>query len=233
MPVTLATVTLQASSGLMEDACVNQWVFFHATDQPAPGDTLDLSGPLNTFYNAIGGNLANSLARTAGGILYKFFDITAHLDGSPHGSPIATDTGQLLTAAISPTDLPSEVALCMTLRGLGWDGAPVEAVDGSDAGVEPDRPRQRHSGRLYFGPLNDTVKAAGGQRPSTATLTSIRDAYVTMKNSVAAAGYSPSVWSRKDAVTRRVVAVQTDNAYDIQRRRGVAPTARATTLVPA
>jgi hypothetical protein len=115
----------------------------------------------------------------------------------------------------------------MTLRAISWDTQPVEAPDGGDAGGLPDRPRSRYTGRLYLGPLASNVAftdANGLARPSVESRTLITDALKATHDEYQATGHlGVCVWSRSDAVAREITAVEVDDAFDTQRRRGAAP----------
>lgn len=226
MPTILVTAKLDAVSGLAEDAVQNSWVLSHAADSPSPGDTLDWVGPIDDFYGDISYYLSDRITRAAAGIKFNLYNITTHLAGGDHGSPIATDTGTVNGAAGSAVELPSEVAHVLTLRGSGWQGEPVEAVDGADADAAPDRPRSRRTGRLYLGPLN--IAAMSDGRPIGSFLTAVENAYVAAVAQWAAVGITPRVWSRKASATYAITHIQQDNAFDTQRRRGVAATSRTT-----
>lgn len=223
-------VELQAINGLDEDNVVNNWSIIAATGWDPAADLLEISGPLDNFYDGFSGTLSNSLARGAASIEMKFYDVTAHLDGSPHGSPVATDLGSLTGAAASPTDMPSEVAFVVTLRGDGAAEAAVSAPDGPDGGTALDRPKQRRTGRLYFGPWTIVDLTTLG-RPSATLRTGMRNSMATLQTALAANGHSVAVWSRKNASFYELVSVETDDAWDTQRRRGVAPTSRESLAV--
>lgn len=158
------------------------------------------------------------------------YDITGHLDGTPAGSPFSSTLFDLAGPA-SADGLPNETAFVVTLEGTGRDTAPVEAPDGSDSGVALDRPKQRRTGRIYLGPLgiNASTGGTGVVRPTTAFMTDARLATVqlhTELDAVLVGLLGLGVWSRKDGFVYPLEAVSTDNAFDTQRRRGQAATAR-------
>lgn len=233
---TLARVELLGRSGLAEDIVVNDF----AIDIDPLVSTVPLTDALIAFYteanasgNALRDQIGPSRRRDAGGAQIKLYDITGHLDGSPHGSPYQV-LPFTLGGTVPATGLPEEVAACMTLRGEDWDTVPVERADGGDLGGAPDRPRQRHSGRLFFGPLytGGTVVDAttgavrfgisGAASFGMTLLERARDLQLALLT----ADMAWCVWSRKDAVLYPIVRWEVDNAPDTQRRRGAAPSAR-------
>jgi hypothetical protein len=236
MPNLLATVTMPYTSGLAEDVSINNFAII-ADPAWTPGDVGQISTALATFYNvapALGSNvlasyLGGAVSRVASACTIDVYDITGNEDGSPHGSPVASDTFTLGPSDGAATAHPQEAAMVITLRALGWTTALVEVPD---ADLPPDglvdRPKQRHSGRLFLGPLNTK---AGTDRPNTAFMDSCRGAVIELVADLEANGHTLSVWSRKDAILRQVTAVQTDNAWDTLRSRTLQPTVRTTSSV--
>lgn len=242
MTTTLCQVTLPAVSGLPEDAVVNTFTL----DGPAitQGQTLAAMAGFVEFYNfpgrtqedfAVAWYLNKTRSRAASACEVAFYNITDHLDGSPHGSPSAVDAFTLGPAHASASSLPDEVACALTLRGLDWSDYPVEAPDAGDEDSLVDRPRQRRTGKIYVGPLNtqalfnDPTTFVG--RPSDA----VRDAVLGCANRAydawQAGGWDWCVWSRKNENVTPIEQVQFDNAFDTQRRRGPAASLRTTLTV--
>lgn len=243
----LVTVSLGHKSGLVEDSVVNNFAV-QMPDGWAPSlDALDLSGPIASFYNAVqasGKSIASfmgfGLSRVAGAAKIKAYDIAPALDGSPHGSPIMEDQ-TTLNAGDNSDSLPEECALAMTFRSGGWEDQPLERPDSADAGTEIDRPQSRYSGRVFLGPWHTGcvgLDGASKTRPAPLLITTMLDAGVKLSGDLQAVGGRLCVWSRKDAILRPVDgpgydpgAIQVDNAFDTQRRRGPAPTVRSSRVV--
>lgn len=237
---TLAVVELPLRSGLPKDKIVNTFAFAESNLVKGTGNLADeYATALARVYNATepGTGVALSelmsagLSRTANACAVKLYDITDHLDGSPHGSPYAISNFTLV-GAVALTPLPEEVALCATLEAKDRSTQRVEVPDGADPDAKPDRPRQRYTGRVYIGPLvyngSTVVQDANGMsRPGgnldacvRAVLKRLADEVDTTSADEASLG----VWSRKSAVIRGVEYIRTDNAFDTQRRRGASPT---------
>lgn len=178
----------------------------------------------NGMTNTMGATMSPSRSRAANACTVKTYDITGHLDGSDHGSPTGTSTFTL-PASTSTIGLPDESALVIRLESEGRAAAQVETADGADPGSLPDRPKQRHTGRVFFGPLNGDSELQttvdGHLRPSAAMTLRARQAMEGLALDLAAnASYVLGIWSRVDAVVRDAWYIVTDNAYDTQRRRG-------------
>lgn len=242
MPIYKVVATLPAASGFAEDAVQNTFIV-NSTDPILDANVGIVSMPLHNFYDIatpfgqrISGKLARSIDRAMLSGEIRVYDITDHLDGSDHGSPVAVDSFTL-DAAQAPTDgLPSELSVTLTLRALGWQEAMVEAPDDADAGPEVNRPRQRHSGRLYLGPWTTAAAVTDAASPfnvkvSPDLVTTILEAAERLRDELVANACDWVVWSRKDGGVRNITHVQVDNAFDVQRRRGINATQRTTVTV--
>jgi len=229
MPSILAEVVLANTSGLPADASINTFAFSteHSTFAAA---VADLDDPLIDFYNGSSGQtgtvasyLAGCLVRTSNAAQIKWYDIAGSLDGSPHGSPLATTTWTLGAIAGSTNQFPGECAIACSFKAS-------YATDPEEDGAM--RPRARDRGRIFLGPVNDSVDT-GGTSPilvSTTVRTDITVAAARLRTAVLAIS-TPSywaVWSRADAELKAVVGGWVDNAFDVQRKRGPKTTARTT-----
>lgn len=217
MPIVLATVTLNMTSGLSADAVNNDFVF-QTANLTTDIDTIE--NALDAFYNdndapaifSIASRLSSRVSRLAGGLVYDFYDITTFLDGSPHGSPFDTRSSQLLDASSATLSLPSEAAIVLSFHA-DLTGVPEE--------VGATRPRARRRGRVFIGPLNANATTDAGLVEDQIRI-SVNAAGNFLKDS---SGVDWRVWSRMDATTRAVVGGSVDNAFDTQRRRGIDATA--------
>jgi hypothetical protein len=110
--------------------------------------------------------------------------------------------------------LPPELAICVSFRAALASG--VNAA--------------RRRGRVYIGPLSDNAREGGGdpQVASAARIALAQDADDLLTASNASADWSWGVYSRTDGILRPVVAGWVDDAFDVQRRRGLEPTTRST-----
>jgi hypothetical protein len=222
----LATVTFESVTGLPKDRVVNDFAFAWLGLTPTGETEYEaLAAVLETFYN--GANISNDLAtymsaeidRGADRAKVQLYSLDGHLSGTPHGSPVFSSTFTL-DASDASASYPAEVSAVLTLRGQGWDTALVESG--------ATRPRQRRTGRVYIGPLkiNTGTIASGVVRLTDTFRADLEDAGASMGVNAITNDWEWSVWSRKDALFYPVVLVQTDDAFDTQRRRGPAPTNR-------
>lgn len=200
-------------------------------------DALARTAIVEFFTTAAPGNvdpmglhIATSRSRTVNACKVKTYDITGHLSGTPHGSPIG-DSVFTLPASDSTKGLPDEVAVVVRLETLGRSSAPVEAPDSGDPGTEVDRPKQRQTGRFYFGPISalggHSVESGGGNRPSPTFIGNLLDAVEHLRDQLAGivgGVYHIGVWSRQSAQIATASFAAVDDAWDIQRRRGPKPT---------
>jgi len=234
MTALLAVVTLLHESGLPIDSDVNTFVFTSTeTDPVVMADNLDgagTTGALQRFYNHAAG--ANSIADHLSSVIHRgddtctieYYDITGHLDGSDHGSPVKVTNWSMTAASADHNDTPAECGVVMTILGAGRATAPV--VSGGT------HPKARHTGRVYLGPTNNGCwdLLSGEVRVAENVQLDITAAGSQLLTDVAGIATATLwvVWSRAGNSVDTVVGGFVDNAPDIQRRRGVASTNRVT-----
>jgi hypothetical protein len=194
-------------------------------------NTLALIG--SNLFNTVGAGaslpmssyLGSQADRGTNHCVTNVYDVTAHLDGTPHGSPVATMLWTL-GASIGAPNLPESVAACVSYRAdYGTD---VEF--GAPTGVETGRtrPRAQDRGRLYFGPLVQGV--AISEVPTGRvhfTTQFITDCLANVKQMLIVNGgdsefgnqWGLSTWSRKGAVMKGITEFWMDDRPDTQRRR--------------
>lgn len=124
------------------------------------------------------------------------------------GGPPVASYGPITRVANS-VPFPHEVALCLSYT----------------AAEDPDLATPRRRGRIFIGPLGNVATISNG-RPGNA----LKDTLLDFGESLAAIGTGGNTtWklhSRSDNVTAKIEAIYCDDAWDTQRRRGLAPTAR-------
>lgn len=237
----LVQVTLPHVSGFAEDNVVNTFAIDAFPGWDPATELLDISSPITGFYNHVHASgqsvarfLGTGLSRAALACRIKYYDIAAYLDGSPHGSPVAED-GFTLANGLAASTLPEEVAVALTLRADTWQSQLVETADGSDEGIARDRPRQRHTGKVYVGPLVAEANQLTNNksRVDSAFRTCLLDSIERVQDQLRVNGHNLCVWSRADEDLTTVTHAQVDDAFDTQRRRGGDSTSRTTrVLVP-
>jgi hypothetical protein len=208
---------------------------------------------VNTLHFDVAGAVSNGEAATIGGyVAASFFDARAGgagpyledyigpgisrvnlpdvkvYDAQAPGSPLWVGKAAGMRAAVGTIQLPHEVACCLSFRGAYFD-ALEEAPDDADPDALPERPRSRRRGRIFLGPLGSNAQTAGSTtgRP-TANLQTAALNLATRLGDVGdiAPGVEWVVYSRENEAVYAVTDAWCDNAFDTQRRRGVAPTAR-------
>lgn len=202
MPIIRALVTLPATSALAEDAATNTLHF------SAPGVNLTdeinlIHGNLTTFYQAIDTYLSPKLSTTAN---VKYYD----LDDPKPRPPKSEQTMGL--AAFPGTALASELAVCLSYQAA--------RVAGSD--------QAHRRGRIYLGPLNSSAAGTttASDRPASSMLTAIGVAATALATDSFADGVPWHVYSPTLLSSAPVTDGWIDNAFDVQRRRGVQATSR-------
>ena len=211
--------SIPSDTTVPRDAAVNTW---HArTDAVDPQDGY--SGFVNrliTFYAAI--DQLFSLV-CASPIAFKVYNLE---DAEPR-VPVY-DTTSTFTPSASG-GLPTENAICLSFKA-----DPI-------SGVSPARLR----GRLYLGPLDTATVSTSGGRVTVqgSTRTTIVNAADALAGPEVADGgewcvFSPTTagappWSNGalDLAFKPVTSGYVDDAWDTQRRRGTAPSARTSFAV--
>jgi hypothetical protein len=214
---------------LVRDDVVNTFTF-DVIDGGDPDTYDEIASHIHSFYELTDGLVLTPMSRYIGNAInrsvipvIRIYDVTAHLGGTPAGSPVAMrDFGTALTPAASATDLPSEAAVAVSFQAdyLG------------DVEFGPStRPRARDRARIYLGPLNLTAAATtlGICRPDTDLRTNLAESAARLARGGPLAQLV--VWSRKGGTTKQVKNVWVDDAFDTQRRRGQAPTGKLLRVV--
>lgn len=172
---------------------------------------------------------SQSISRAVDSGMAKCFDITGHLDGSPHGSPIATLPIEA-DAAAGGGPLASQLAVCVTLRARNALSYPVEVPPAPPGEPNVQRPRARHSGRMFFGPINSFYQGAspdGEPRPGSGTIGILLAGCEAIQDELNAEGFAWCVWSRKNQAMSVIERVECDDSFDIIRSRKAAPLSRS------
>lgn len=166
-------------------------------------DTAATETAIVKFYNAIQPRLSNHLAKDGHELIWT------SLPGTPPNYPFRT-FGWNFSAALSAGTMPTEVAMVLSFQGSRAAGFP----------------QGRRRGRIFLGPLLGSVGGADG-RPIPAARTTIANAAAVLKTDLAAPGDQYwAVWSGADMQAVEIDNGWVDNAFDTQRRRGVATTDR-------
>lgn len=206
----------QGASGASEDVYVNTWHFIGEPDMP-PADITGLAGHLFDFYLEVHGGLGKITDYMHAGALsaghrIKIYDLDEPTPRVPRydvidGIPIAGNT--------TNDQLPEEIALCLSFKGTPTPGV--------SAG--------RRRGRVYLGPwavnaLNRSAANTLPTRPDAALSTLIVQASQTMATAVLTHGFTWAIYSPTNNASVPVAECWVDDAFDVQRRRGVAPASR-------
>lgn len=213
--VKLLQHAFQDTNGLSEDRYVNT---FHFLDLPLGGDDYAaLAAAIKSFYydaNNPDGSIRSYMANHAvgDGSQIKVFD----LDDPEPRVPVYDETYDPVPANSASDALPGEVACCLSFTAPPAPGVPMA----------------RRRGRIYIGPLNmdaiDAVAAVDKARPDNVFRTVCTAAFRRLADDSFAAGFALVQYSPTAGVASAPSSCWMDDAFDTQRRRGVAPTTRTT-----
>lgn len=229
----IAQTFLKNDDVLAADEAVNTWHFRTDATGTVDQDAADIQTRLLAFWATMDGDLSPNVLGTAG-LGIKIYN---HEDTEPR-VPIINSLNNLVPGAVQA--MPPEVAACLSYRKT-----PI-------SGQDPQRSR----GRIYFGPLGTQWLNSAIIRPEMDPVKAqkLADAGFDVKDFVGPIGGSEiwwSVFSRMDALGRpkgsgpgpahptftaaelnlgyhTIEQVWVDNAFDIQRRRGLEPNIRYT-----
>lgn len=211
-----AQVTIPRATGVPEDAITNTWHFDgdDVNETDAAYHSAVMSG-LTTFYNSIDQFLSGMASPTA---TVKIYDMR---DATPR---VPEFTGTIALTLGTGLWMPAEVAICLSFQAAAASGVN----------------QARRRGRIYLGPIDHDAtytQNLGDVRPTSTCRDAIAAAADTLHNGIALpvtgqvkwAVYSPTtdVTDTIDNAFNDVDNGWVDNAYDTQRRRGVAPTLRS------
>lgn len=221
-------VVLKNTTALVEDDVVHTFNFITPTaGAPSALELSQITGALVEFYNVdtSGGTntaeqISRCISRASTACEVRHFNVTAVLDGSPAGSPVAIHVFTLgAAAASSAPGLPSEVATCLSYHS--------DYTDRPEVGPLHTRPRARERGRIYIGPLASSLlseRTPNTPVPANFWIDHLALAATRLKDNP---NTEWAVWSRKEARMEAVVGGWVDDAFDIQRRRGETAVQRA------
>lgn len=222
MPKTCIVRAIIPSIDATVDPSSNTFCFYGSGASDFSGVTPLLTAVEN-FYNTTSGGasepigyyLSDVLNRGTGACALEVYDITSHLDGSPHGAPVAM-TSWTLHAGAGSTSIPEGVAATLSIR----------ADYGTDVEFGPGtRPRARDRNRIYLGPLQLPAFAEDSTtHRCTLKSTFVADVlakavYLSASIDLGGDNWVWQVWSRKNAATKVPIQAWMDNRPDYQRRR--------------
>lgn len=189
-------------------------------------DSAGMTALVQAFFNNAGtgqaGTIAGRMSASASRALpvqVRYYDVTGHLDGSPHGAPFEVDTFTLAAeAGGTHSDLPNQICVVLSY----W-----AALD-TEGSTRPDK-----RGRMFIGPLTSEVQTtttAGNPRVAALIRTDFTAAFRNLA-AAASALTNPkplAVWTRRFAGFQPVLGVWMEDRLDTQRRRALAATTRTT-----
>lgn len=187
----------------------------------ASTEALFLGPDVTPSGATLGMYLSPVLSRVAGDLHIRAYDITDHLDGSPHGSPVKEYLGQIAPSLNLPA-IPNQSAIVLRFDAAFRDDQPVEAPDDADADAAPERPRQRYTNRTYFGPVNQGAvdqATTGAPYVSLAFRQHVGQAFQQYVAWLDAEDWIMTVWSEADENTRHTDRLVVDDSLDVIRRR--------------
>lgn len=221
MPIFRFDVIIQASSGFPSDAIVNTWHFSKGSGSTTDYDNVrDMLADFYASTSTIGGSSTQTLASfmptatTNATALVRAYEV-----GATPGAPPDYSSSFNLGARNAGTPLPSEVALCISFQAPREDGVN----------------QARHRNRKYLGPFASIANGTDGRPVDNLVRTVVSQGRKLAAASDASVTWEWVIYSPTLGTSIAVDNGWVDNAWDTQRRRGKAPTARTlfTDALPA
>lgn len=197
--------SIQLVTGLPRDRAINTWAFRHLGGGAPDHESLGIA--LHTAFQGMSSVLAGQAIAAGNNFRVAMYRI---LDPLPR-TPVHEATYPL-TSLGSGQSLPWEMAICASFSAAQVSGSPPA----------------RRRGRVFIGPIASSVNVSAPATPSGAARTTINEELEWLAGAVGASGWDWCVYSRRDQQVHPVVRGWSDNAWDVQRRRGNAPTDRET-----
>lgn len=179
---------------------------------------------------------ANCLSRAADAVTAKAYDITAFLDGSPHGSPYLTE--QVTVSGTGGESRGNQLCAVVGVQGANYlstptDG-PIGAIPTPEAAQDMGAPathmgvtklRSRLSGRWYLGPIDSSVVGVDGNNNPELTGTWQTNLEQNFAGFLLA---QPAVriWSRRNAAVYAIGSGWVDNSIATRRKKAYAGAGR-------
>lgn len=193
---------MNMTSNIAKDASVN--VFHVLVTPPTASSDSTIANSWQTFMRALSGLFPSTVATT--GHTFRIYDLS---DLEPR-APIYEGTWSF-SGALSGSSAPPELCLTTSFQGERESGLL----------------QRRRRGRMYLGPLDASVVDVGRISPTDAsTVATATKGLVDAINGIT--DHKFCVYSRADDAFVPVDNGWVDNAVDVQRRRGLAASARTT-----
>lgn len=223
-----ATITLKTKSGIAVDSVQNDLYYIAPAGPPSDSDLDNFRDHIQDFYGtvatggvlAVGAYMSPSLDASGPVNEIAFYNVPAAR--GPLGAPFAMRDWSLTTIGTNP--LPEEVASVLGFRDE-YGSAP-EFGPGRTT-----RPRARLRGRIFIGPLALTASVTDSTTHRTMVAPAFVQSYLAsaieyLYTEMFGDAWNWRVFSTTTWTDHPVFFVNADNAFDTQRRRGPAATAK-------
>lgn len=232
----LVDVALNRISGIPTDASHNTFIFQNEASVPTEGEMDFCEAAVKGFYNnvhspstiPVAGFFAQCVSRVSNAHTMTFYGFEPGINDAL-GAPNKIINWTLQPINGNPVPYPPEVAVVLSLHANN-SGFPEHAPGGA-------RPKSRRRGRLYIGPLANSVAGTIGATQEQEVGQPYRDVLGGAAAALVAASMGASlpwsIWSRVNGSLSFVVGGFVDNAFDTLRSRGTDATARTTWGDPA
>lgn len=211
MPIYRFDVLIPHTNGLPEDTCVNTWHFENPNPALPPSDFDNVRDMLRDFYQEDPGKGAGSIsANMPSQTVGTSWQLKAYDLGDPKPRVPVYTSGWTASGLTASDPLPAEVALVLSIHA-----APQSGIS-----------QARRRNRKYLGPFGESVNSNQG-RPATVLVNTVAaQASELLQAAQASVSWGWRVFSTTNDASYTPIGGWVDDAWDTQRRRGVAATTR-------
>lgn len=208
---------IHGKSGLAQDRYVNT---FHLDTGVVPNTFPEIALLFPTFWSSVPTGESFGLKTLMSPLLNGVpATVSFYAQSDPKPRTPRYVYQYTFSTVTTNTPLPSEVAICLSYR--------ARVVSGQN--------KARRRGRIYLGPLSNAPinnvnpgSDAGLEDNIGSIITKAAAEFCAKLNT---AGAKWVVWSEMDQAMNEIEVFSVDNAFDTQRRRGMAPSAVTTATV--
>lgn len=194
--------SLNMVSGIPEDRAVN---VYHVDALTLPDPYEDIAAAFKGAYDGFRSQFPSTVAQDLHNL--RIYNMT---DPEPRAPVYEEDYS--FTSAPDGVPTASELAICVSFQGARVSGTP----------------QARRRGRVYLGPTERDSSTTSGRPNSTLINAAAAFGQYILDASESNVEWTWCVYSTVDDELVPVTNGWVDNAYDVQRRRGLAPNARTT-----
>ncbi len=205
-------MVIPGRSGIPEDRYITTWAFTTPNGIPVTEDHLaEANTRVTGFYAGMSDGAVTSIANQL-------------------GAPLNLPEAEIRSYNLGQATLPRQPFITKANLGTISDNLPLPSEVALCASFYSGRNLPRRRGRVYVGPFQGGASEkdpnTGAARPKAIVIQALLTSMQRLERGIPGGVLRWAVLSQADADLKNITAGWVDNAWDTQRRRGEAPTAR-------